>query len=168
MVLIIFAWTPPHFWALAIDRKEEYRKVNVPMLPVTHGDKYTKLHILLLYSNPNYLFCPALCNWDEQSFYLSSAVALGVGFIYWSLLMIFSHEPNAPFDTFRYSIFLSRSFVHCTASGPLLLSCNIYDQLDFNMDKGVRNTDFFAFRFHGSNSWSLLFELFNPEAAYRG
>ena len=47
LVLIIFAWTPPHFWALAIDRKEEYRKVNVPMLPVTHGEKYTKLHILL-------------------------------------------------------------------------------------------------------------------------
>ena len=47
LVLIIFAWTPPHFWALAIERKEEYRKVDVPMLPVTHGVEYTKLHILL-------------------------------------------------------------------------------------------------------------------------
>ncbi|HAJ89333.1 MAG TPA: protoheme IX farnesyltransferase, partial [Pseudomonas sp.] len=47
LVLIIFAWTPPHFWALAIHRKDEYAKVNVPMLPVTHGVHYTKVHILL-------------------------------------------------------------------------------------------------------------------------
>lgn len=47
LVLIIFAWTPPHFWALAIHKKQEYAKVGVPMLPVTHGDAYTRLHILL-------------------------------------------------------------------------------------------------------------------------
>jgi len=47
LVLIIFAWTPPHFWALAIHRKEEYAKANIPMLPVTHGEKYTKINILL-------------------------------------------------------------------------------------------------------------------------
>ena len=47
LVLIIFAWTPPHFWALAIDRVDEYREVAIPMLPVTHGEQYTKLHILL-------------------------------------------------------------------------------------------------------------------------
>ena len=47
LVLIIFAWTPPHFWALAIDRKEERAQVGVPMLPVTHGDRFTRLHILL-------------------------------------------------------------------------------------------------------------------------
>jgi len=47
LVLIIFAWTPPHFWALAIARKEEYAKADIPMLPVTHGEHYTKLHILL-------------------------------------------------------------------------------------------------------------------------
>ena len=46
LVLIIFAWTPPHFWALALDRKEEYRNANVPMLPVTHGESYTRWHIL--------------------------------------------------------------------------------------------------------------------------
>ena len=46
LVLIIFAWTPPHFWALALDRKEEYARVDVPMLPVTHGEHYTRLHIL--------------------------------------------------------------------------------------------------------------------------
>ena len=47
LVLIIFAWTPPHFWALAIHRKEEYAKADIPMLPVTHGERYTTLHILL-------------------------------------------------------------------------------------------------------------------------
>ena len=47
LVLIIFAWTPPHFWALAIDRMEDYKKADIPMLPVTHGEAYTKLHILL-------------------------------------------------------------------------------------------------------------------------
>ena len=92
-------------WALAIDRKEEYRKVNVPMLPVTHGEKYTKLHILLY--TVILIICSVLPYVIGMSnlFYLSSAVALGVGFIYWSLLMIFSQRPNAPFDTFRYSIF---------------------------------------------------------------
>ncbi len=47
MFLIIFAWTPPHFWALALYRKLEYAKVGMPMLPVTHGEKYTRLHVLL-------------------------------------------------------------------------------------------------------------------------
>ena len=47
LVLIIFAWTPPHFWALCIHRKDEYAKADIPMLPVTHGERYTKLHILL-------------------------------------------------------------------------------------------------------------------------
>ena len=47
LVLIIFAWTPPHFWALAIDRLSDYEKVDIPMLPITHGVAYTKLHILL-------------------------------------------------------------------------------------------------------------------------
>jgi protoheme IX farnesyltransferase len=47
LVLIIFVWTPPHFWALALHRKEEYAKADIPMLPVTHGDTYTKINILL-------------------------------------------------------------------------------------------------------------------------
>src|SRR5690606_11868203 len=47
LMLIIFVWTPPHFWALAIARREEYAKVNIPMLPVTHGNEFTRLQILL-------------------------------------------------------------------------------------------------------------------------
>src|SRR5690606_19957699 len=47
LFLIIFAWTPPHFWALALYRKKEYERAGLPMLPVTHGDRYTRLHVLL-------------------------------------------------------------------------------------------------------------------------
>jgi len=105
LVLIIFAWTPPHFWALAIDRKEEYRDVNVPMLPVTHGERYTKLHILLY--TLILIICSVLPYLIGMSnlLYLSSAIALGAGFMFWALLLIFSERKNVPFDTFRYSIF---------------------------------------------------------------
>ncbi len=105
LVLIIFAWTPPHFWALAIDRKEEYRDVRVPMLPVTHGEAYTKLHILLY--TMILIICSVLPYLIGMSniFYLISALALGTGFMYWSLSMIFGKSDSAPYDTFRYSIF---------------------------------------------------------------
>ena len=105
LVLIIFAWTPPHFWALAIDRMEEYRLVDIPMLPVTHGEAYTKFHILLytiilvLVSVLPYLIGMS------NLLYLVSALALGAGFLYWSLAMMFGSNPKAPIETFRYSIF---------------------------------------------------------------
>jgi len=105
LVLIIFAWTPPHFWALAIDRMEEYRQVDIPMLPVTHGEEYTKLHILLytivLIVTSVLPFVIGMSN----VLYLVSALALGAGFLYWSLMMIFSQNVRAPIETFRYSIF---------------------------------------------------------------
>ncbi len=105
LVLIIFAWTPPHFWALAIDRMEEYRQVDIPRLPVTHGEEYTKLHILLytivLIVTSVLPFVIGMSN----VLYLVSALALGAGFLYWSLMMIFSQNVRAPIETFRYSIF---------------------------------------------------------------
>ena len=128
LVLIIFAWTPPHFWALAIDRKEEYRKVNVPMLPVTHGDKYTKLHILLY--TVILIICSVLPYVIGMSnlFYLSSAVALGVGFIYWSLLMIFSQSLTLPSIPSVIQFFISPlCSLHCFWT--ITSSCHIYDQL---------------------------------------
>lgn len=105
LVLIIFAWTPPHFWALAIDRMEEYRKVDIPMLPVTHGESYTKVHILL-YTIIMIIttVLPYLIGMSNI-FYLLSALALGAGFLYWSLVMLFTDNKNAPIETFRYSIF---------------------------------------------------------------
>lgn len=105
LVLIIFAWTPPHFWALAIDRMEEYRKVDIPMLPVTHGETYTKVHILL-YTIIMIIttILPYLIGMSNI-FYLFSALALGAGFLYWSLVMLFTDNRKAPIETFRYSIF---------------------------------------------------------------
>ncbi len=105
LVLIIFAWTPPHFWALAIDRMEEYRKVDIPMLPVTHGAAYTKVHILLYtIIMITTTILPYLIGMSNI-LYLLSALALGAGFLYWSLVMLFTDNEKAPMETFRYSIF---------------------------------------------------------------
>lgn len=104
LVLIIFAWTPPHFWALAIERKEEYRKVDIPMLPVTHGVEYTKLHILL-YTVIMILvtILPFLIGMSNL-IYLVSAIVLGAGFLYWSFVLLKGGSRKAPMATFRYSI----------------------------------------------------------------
>lgn len=104
LVLIIFAWTPPHFWALAIERKNEYAKVDIPMLPVTHGVEYTKLHILL-YTIIMILttMLPYIIGMSNL-FYLASAIVLGGGFLYWSLVLLKGNNRSAPMKTFRYSI----------------------------------------------------------------
>ncbi|HEX7034704.1 MAG TPA: heme o synthase [Pseudomonadales bacterium] len=104
LVLIIFAWTPPHFWALALDRKDEYAEVNVPMLPVTHGEAYTRLHILLytviMVAVSLLPFAIAMSGW----LYLAGALALGAGFLYWAVVLLRNRNPRAPIETFRYSI----------------------------------------------------------------
>ncbi|MGB5323958.1 MAG: heme o synthase, partial [Pseudomonadales bacterium] len=84
LVLIIFAWTPPHFWALAVARREDYAKADIPMLPVTHGDRYTRLHILLY---TIIMFVVTLLPFVTRMFgplYLLGAVILGIGFLYWA------------------------------------------------------------------------------------
>ncbi|MCB1617769.1 MAG: heme o synthase [Pseudomonadales bacterium] len=104
LVLIIFAWTPPHFWALAIHRKEDYAKANIPMLPVTHGDRYTKLHILLYTA---VLFAAALlpaATGMSGWIYLAGASLLGAGFIYRAVQLCLDEKSGAPMATFRYSI----------------------------------------------------------------
>ena len=104
LVLIIFAWTPPHFWALAIDRVEEYRKVDIPMLPVTHGEAYTRLHILLY---TIVLILASLLPWligMSNMLYLVAALILGAGFLYCALAMLSGRNKRAPRMTFRYSI----------------------------------------------------------------
>ena len=104
LVLIIFAWTPPHFWALALDRKEEYARADVPMLPVTHGEHYTRLHILfytlILVAITLLPFAIGMSGLP----YLIGAIALGAGFIYWSVVLLRGRNPRAPMATFRYSI----------------------------------------------------------------
>jgi len=104
LVLIIFAWTPPHFWALAIHRKEEYAAVDIPMLPVTHGVAFTKLHILLY---TIIMFLITLLPYATRMsgpLYLLGAVVLGGGFLYWAIELIRDKNPNAPMETFKYSI----------------------------------------------------------------
>ena len=105
LFLIIFVWTPPHFWALAIARKEEYAKANIPMLPVTHGEAYTRLNILL-YSILLLLITilPYLIGMSGL-IYLASAVALGGYFLYFAVRMYRdSDDQELPMDMFRYSI----------------------------------------------------------------
>ena len=104
LVMIIFTWTPPHFWALALDRKEEYAKVNIPMLPVTHGELITKYYILgytLLLAIMTLI--PFIIGMSGI-IYLLSALALGFVFIIWSLRLLLDHN-GAAIKTFRYSIF---------------------------------------------------------------
>lgn len=104
LVLIIFAWTPPHFWALAIHRKDDYQKVDIPMLPVTHGIAYTKLHILLytilLFISTILPFLTGL----SGLLYLWSAILLNVGFMYYAIRLYLSEQANLPRQTFGYSI----------------------------------------------------------------
>lgn len=104
LVLIIFAWTPPHFWALAIHRKDEYALVDIPMLPVTHGVEFTKLHILLY---TIIMFIITLLPYVTRlsgPLYLGGAVVLGLIFLYWAIEMLRNKNHLAPIKTFRYSI----------------------------------------------------------------
>jgi protoheme IX farnesyltransferase len=104
LVLIIFAWTPPHFWALAIYRREDYAAVNIPMLPVTHGVKFTRLHILLY---TIVLFIVSLLPYlvgMSGFFYLVGAVLLGGGFLYYAIRMQFDHADRLAMQTFSFSI----------------------------------------------------------------
>lgn len=104
LVLIIFAWTPPHFWALAVHRKDEYANADIPMLPVTHGEQYTKIHILLytliLFAVSLLPFATGMLN----MIYLAGAVVLGLGFLYYAIMMLISKQPNIGMTTFKYSI----------------------------------------------------------------
>ena len=124
LVLIIFAWTPPHFWALAIDRMEEYRKVDIPMLPVTHGEHYTKVHILLYTIIMVIISVMPYLIGMSNLLYLVSAVALGAGFLYWRLVMLFGDNPRAPIETFRYSIFYLMALCVALLTDHYLLPVN--------------------------------------------
>ena len=106
LFLIIFIWTPPHFWALAIRRREEYAKADIPMLPVTHGVYFTKIQILLY---TILLFIVTLVPFLIQMsglIYLAGAVSLGIGFLYYAVKLYRDDEPNViAMKTFGYSIF---------------------------------------------------------------
>ena len=104
LVLIIFTWTPPHFWALAIYRFDEYQHAKIPMLPVTHGIRYTKLNVLLytiLLLVVSVL--PVIVGMSGQ-WYLMGAVLLGARFLYWAIRLYRDDQGVIALRTFRFSI----------------------------------------------------------------
>ena len=123
LVLIIFAWTPPHFWALAIHRKEEYAKADIPMLPVTHGERYTKLHILLY---TLVLLAVSLLPYAihmSGPLYLACALVLGLRFLQWAWVLYCGSRPHAAIGTFKYSIgYLFALFIALLLDHYLLLN----------------------------------------------
>ena len=104
LFLIIFTWTPPHFWALAIARRSDYERADIPMLPVTHGVEITKSFVvyytilLILVTVLPYL------TGMTGVFYLLGALLLGGGFLYYALQLKFAPREDSPMTTFRYSI----------------------------------------------------------------
>jgi protoheme IX farnesyltransferase len=104
LCLIIFLWTPPHFWALALYRTEDYRKAGLPMLPVTHGPDFTKLHVflytLLLFAGTLLPFVSGLSGW----FYLACAIILGVLFSAYAFRLWRHYSDELARRTFRFSI----------------------------------------------------------------
>jgi heme o synthase len=104
LFLIIFAWTPPHFWALAIYRRKDYANANIPMLPVTHGVEFTRLHILLY---TVVLFAISLLPYItlmSGMTYLFGAVVLGGWFLYYAIKMQKDHSDQLAVQTFSFSI----------------------------------------------------------------
>ena len=104
LFLIIFAWTPPHFWSLALYRKNEYAKAGVPMLPVTHGEKFTRLNVLLY--TIILVACSVLPFAVKLSglIYLVSALALGAGFMGYAIKIYRNYSDALARRTFRFSI----------------------------------------------------------------
>jgi len=104
LVLIIYTWTPPHFWALAIHRRDDYARVNLPMLPITHGVQFTKYSILgytilmILVTILPYLIR------ERGLIYLAAALLLGGYFLYMVLKLMFAEQKNTAIKTFVYSI----------------------------------------------------------------
>ena len=104
LFLIIFAWTPPHFWSLALYRTEDYAKAGLPMLPVTHGKEYTRLQVLLY---TIILFGASLLPFAigmSGILYLGAAAALGGAFLYYAIRIYVSYSDALAQKTFRFSI----------------------------------------------------------------
>jgi protoheme IX farnesyltransferase len=104
LVLIIFAWTPPHFWALALHKKEEYAEANVPMLPVTHGVDFTRIQIvlysLLLFACTLLPFVTGMSSW----LYLAGILVLNAGQLRLVKQLFAEHDPQAAWRLFKFSI----------------------------------------------------------------
>jgi protoheme IX farnesyltransferase len=104
LFLIIFAWTPPHFWALALYRKKEYARAGVPMLPVTHGDRFTRLHVLLYTLILAAVSVLPFTTRMSGIIYLASALVLGGVFLWYAVRIYVDYSDRLAQKTFRYSI----------------------------------------------------------------
>lgn len=106
LFLIIFTWTPPHFWALAIARRDDYAKVGIPMLPVTHGVPFTRLQIVLYTILLGVVTLLPVLTYMSGLIYLVSALALNARFLYYVLALNRDRggRPQLPMRTFRFSI----------------------------------------------------------------
>ena len=127
LFLIIFVWTPPHFWALAIARKDDYAKVGIPMLPVTHGEEYTRLHILLYTVLLVVITIIPYLTGMSGLIYLAAAVSLGAVFLNYAVRMLRDRDDvELPMRTFRFSItYLSVLFAALLVDHYFLLQLNI-------------------------------------------
>jgi len=104
LFLIIFAWTPPHFWALAIYRHKDYARADIPMLPVTHGVDFTRLQVLLYTVILTVVTLLPYLTYMSGPIYLTGALLLNFGFLYYATALMVSREERIAMDTFRYSI----------------------------------------------------------------
>jgi len=127
LFLIIFVWTPPHFWALAIARKDEYAKVGIPMLPVTHGEEYTRLHILLYTILLVVITIIPYLTGMSGLIYLAAAVSLGAVFLNYAVRMLRDRDDvELPMRTFKFSItYLAVLFAALLVDHYFLLQLNI-------------------------------------------
>jgi protoheme IX farnesyltransferase len=104
LFLIIFAWTPPHFWALALYRKHEYAKAGVPMLPVTHGDRFTRLHVLLYTVILTAVSLMPFVTRMSGALYLAAVLLLDAVFLWYAVRIYVAYSDRLAQRTFRYSI----------------------------------------------------------------
>src|SRR6266446_4063004 len=104
LFLIIFVWTPPHFWSLALYRRKEYAKAGVPMLPVTHGERYTRRHVLLYTLGLCAVSLLPFCTRMSGPIYLAGALVLGGIFLMYAARLYRSYSDRLAHATFRYSI----------------------------------------------------------------
>ncbi len=127
LFLIVFVWTPPHFWALAIARKDEYAKVGIPMLPVTHGEEYTRLHILLYTILLVVITVIPYLTGMSGLIYLTAAISLGAVFLNYAIRMMRDTDDlELPMRTFKFSItYLAVLFAALLVDHYFLLQLNI-------------------------------------------
>ncbi len=104
LFLIIFAWTPPHFWALALYRKDDYAAAAVPMLPVTHGEDYTRLHVLLYTLLLALITMLPFATGMSGAIYLFAALLLNAVFLYYAVSLKITRRRDKAIETFVFSI----------------------------------------------------------------